>query len=103
MERQVSNYPSAIPAEISISENKSEKYFDRNMKPFKNGTVFDNRYVPTVKSSAGIVCYSCNQVGHKSNKCIFDKTLGHVKCRKCQTLAITNPNVMQEMALELTF
>ena len=47
--------------------------------------MLDNRYVPKVKSRAEIVCYSCNQVGHKSNKCIFDKTLGHVNCRKCQT------------------
>ena len=64
---------------------KIKKYVDKNTKSFKNGTVLDNRYVSKVKSSAEIVCYSCNQVGHKSNKCIFDKTLGYVKCRKCQT------------------
>ena len=49
MQRQVSNYRSAMPVEFRISENKSKKYFDKNMKPFKNGTVLDNRYVPKVK------------------------------------------------------
>ena len=57
IQRQINNYRSAMPVEISISENKSKKYFDKNMKPFKNGTVLDNRYVPKVKSSAEMVCY----------------------------------------------
>ena len=85
MERQVGNYRSAMPLEISTSDNKLKKYFDINTKSFKNGTMLDIRYVPKVKSSAENIYYECNHVSHKSNKCIFDKTLGHVKCRKCQT------------------
>ena len=33
-----------MPVEISISDNKSKKYLDKNTKAFKNGTVLDNRY-----------------------------------------------------------
>ena len=75
MQRQVSNYRSSMPVEISISETKITNNFDRNMKAFKNGTVLDNRYVSKVKRSAERVCYSCNQVDHKSTNVFLTKLL----------------------------
>ena len=72
-----------MPVEVTNSDKKENKY-SGNKTEHKNGTVQNHRYTPNVKLQE-LICFSCNQKGHKSNKCIFDKALEQVQRWQCQT------------------
>ena len=58
-------YRTAMRDEVTNFDKKENKYCG-NKTEHKNGTIQNHRYTPNVISPE-IICFSCNQKGHKSN------------------------------------